>query len=66
VSDPLFNLNDIQIDTPIEVYKKIEPGIHYVTPTDENAVLEENEGTAWVEGLKEDAQIWEQGGWGIR
>jgi hypothetical protein len=61
--DPLFGLEDIQVQKPIQIYQKIEPDIHYVTTFDENTTLEENMELPWVQALNEEAQIWGSSIW---
>jgi hypothetical protein len=63
MNDPLFGLEDMAVNTPIEIYKTVEPDIHYITPNDENAVLEENEDAAWIQALNEEATIWQSNMW---
>jgi hypothetical protein len=62
--DPLFGLDPVQVQKPIEIYKSPEiPDIHYLTETDDAIALESREDEGWVQALLEEGQIWGRSAW---
>ena len=68
MKDPLFSLEDIQVDKAKETYRKEDPQVYYPSTTEENDILESRQEEAWVQNLIEEEKInnWASGGWELK